>query len=63
MVVSIPSDEFGSLEMPGKPVKFAGEEEEPLRKAPGAGEHNAQIYAALDIDPAKMESLKNEGVI
>ena len=63
MVVSLEDDAFGKLEMPGKPVKFAGVEEAPLTKAPAAGEHNAQIYKALAMDDAELQTLKDKGII
>jgi len=63
MIVTVEDDSAGSFEMPGRPVKFVGEAEEPLHKAPDLGEHNAEIYGALAIDPIKLEQLKREGVI
>ena len=62
MIVSVEDDKAGKLEMPGRPIKFAGEEETPLRKAPGLGEHNAEIYGGF-IDPDRFQYLQNEGVI
>ena len=63
MIVSVKDTDLGELEMPGKPVKFCGEEEEPLCSAPEVGEQNAQLYGALGIDSAAMERLHKEGVI
>lgn len=63
MVVSVKDTELGELEMPGKPVKFAGQDEDPLCAAPQAGEQNAQLYAALGIDAAAMARLQQDGVI
>lgn len=60
MIVSLDDAAIGELEMPGKPVKFCNEEEEPLRPAPGVGENNAEIYGALNVD---MDRLKEAGVI
>ena len=63
MIVSLEDSDVGTLEMPGKPVKFAGEEEEPVQAAPEIGEHNAQIYADLAIDSGELERLRTKGVI
>lgn len=63
MVVSVEDANLGELEMPGKPVKFVGQEEEPLRTAPGVGEQNEQLYAALGMDSAALRQLQHEGII
>lgn len=63
MVVSVKDANFGELEMPGKPVKYADQDEEPLRAAPKAGEHNEPLYAELGIDAAMLERLQRDGVI
>ena len=63
MIVSVNDTDLGELEMPGKPVKFCGEEEEPLSAAPEIGAQNEQVYTSLGIDAAAMENLHREGVI
>lgn len=63
MIVSVEDESIGKLNMPGKPVKFVGEEEEPLKAAPSLGEHNAEIYGALAIDSVELTHLQSEGVI
>lgn len=63
MLITVDDADLGKINMPGRPVKFVGEKEEPFHKAPGLGEHNAEIFAALGIDSAKMEQLQSEGVI
>lgn len=63
MIVSVNDTELGALEMPGRPVKFAGEQEDDLCAAPAVGAHNAQIYGALGMDAAALERLQAEGVI
>ena len=63
MIVSVNDTELGALEMPGRPVKFAGEQEDNLCAAPAVGAHNAQIYGALGMDAAALERLQAEGVI
>lgn len=63
MIVSVGNDAVGSLNMPGRPVKFVGEKEEPLQSAPDLGEHNAEILGSLAINADKLDKLKQEGVI
>ena len=63
MIVSVEDTNLGELEMPGRPVKFVGQEEEPLRTAPGVGEQNEQLYAALGMDSAALRQLQHEGII
>ena len=63
MIVTVEDKSMGKLEMPGRPVKFAGEAEDALRGAPSLGEHNAEIYNALAIDSIALDKLQREGVI
>lgn len=63
MIVSVEDPAIGSLDMPGRPVKFVGEVEEPLLAAPELGEHNDEIFRSLAMDADKLEQLKQEGVI
>lgn len=63
MIVSVNDPELGAVEMPGKPVKFAGQEEDDLRAAPTVGEQNKELYAALGLDLAAQAALHEQGVI
>ncbi len=63
MIVTVEDAKIGKLQMPGRPVKFAGETEEPMGSAPGLGEHNAEIYGKLNIDSKGLEHLQQKGVI
>lgn len=63
MIVSVKDASVGELEMPGKPVKFAGEEEDPLCAAPQAGEQNVPLYTALGMDAEAIHRLQKEGII
>lgn len=63
MIVTVKDDQIGDLEMPGRPIKFAGETEEPLKKAPGLGEHNSEIYSALSVDGTELLRLRQEGIV
>jgi crotonobetainyl-CoA:carnitine CoA-transferase CaiB-like acyl-CoA transferase len=47
MIVTVEDTELGELEMPGIPVKFVGEAEKKVHKAPALGEHNAEILGSL----------------
>jgi crotonobetainyl-CoA:carnitine CoA-transferase CaiB-like acyl-CoA transferase len=53
MIVSVDDAALGQIEMPGRPVKFAGVEEPPLKPAPSMGEHNAEIFGTLAAEPIK----------
>ncbi len=63
MIVSVEDKTLGALEMPGKPVKFAGQEEAPLKPAPELGAQNEEIYAAAGIDGETLARLRREGVV
>lgn len=63
MIVTMEDTDIGKLEMPGRPIKFVGEEEETMHTAPNLGEHNAEIYHAFEINAMKLERLHQEGVI
>lgn len=58
MIVSV-----DGMEMPGRPVKFVGEEEEALKGAPELGADNAAIYGEIGMEAAALEELKTEGII
>ena len=63
MLVTVPDKELGDLVMAGRPVKFADQTEEPLRSAPLLGEHNAEIFGALDLGRDDQNRLRRDGVI
>lgn len=63
MIVTVENADIGKLEMPGRPIKFVGEEEEQLGTAPSLGEQNVEIYGALAVDAITLEHLQREGVI
>ena len=63
MIVSVEDAGVGSLEMPGRPVKFAGQTEPPLCPAPELGAQNEEIYAAAGIDGETLARLRREGVV
>lgn len=50
MIITIDDKAIGHIEMPGKPVKFAGEKEEEIRHAPSLGEHNTEIFGTMKTD-------------
>ncbi len=63
MIVTVNDEELGEFVMPGRPVKFVGETEEGFVSAPRLGADNAEIYASLNLDTAKLDELKKSGVI
>lgn len=62
MIVTMEGTELGDLKMPGKPVKFVGEDEEAVKPAPALGQNNAEIFGAI-MDASEIEALKAKGVI
>lgn len=63
MIVSVEDAGVGALEMPGRPVKFAGQVELPLASAPELGAQNEEIYAAAGVDGETLARLRREGVV
>ncbi len=63
MIVSVEDAGVGALEMPGRPVKFAGQVEPPLASAPELGAQNEEIYAAAGVDGETLARLRREGVV
>lgn len=63
MIVTVEDAGVGSLEMPGRPVKFAGETETPLTPAPELGAQNEEIYAAIGVDGEALARLRRDGVV
>lgn len=63
MIAAVEDANLGTLEMPGLPVKFVGEEEGALHGAPKLGEHNDEIYGALAVDSAELTRLQKEGIV
>lgn len=62
MIVTMEGTELGDLKMPGKPVKFVGEDEEAVKPAPALGQNNDEILGSI-MDSAEMEALRAKGVI
>lgn len=47
----------------GNPVKFSGQEPEPLRPAPGFGQHTAEILATIGVGEGELADLRAHGVV
>ena len=62
MLVTVADKEIGDIAMPGKPIKYAGMEEEPLVPAPLLGEHNEAVFGALGLGN-ELAGLRQRGVI
>lgn len=63
MVAEIETEEMGKLHMPGKPVKFVGEPDEPIEKAPKLGEDSESVLKSLGFDKDRIAELKKENII
>lgn len=63
MIISMDSKELGTLRMPGRPVKFSGAEEAPIKDAPSVGEHNEEILERLGYSSEAVVKLKEDGII
>jgi benzylsuccinate CoA-transferase BbsE subunit len=48
---------------PGAPFRFHGDAEQQSRRAPKAGEHNHEVYAAIGVDATAQARLADDGVI
>ena len=63
MVAEIETEEMGKLHMPGKLVKFVGEPDEPIEKAPKLGEDSESVLKSLGFDKDRIAELKKENII
>ncbi len=63
MILSVESDGLGKLDMPGRPIKFVGENEPPMKRAPKIGEHNYEIFTGLSMSEDRLAQLQKDGVI
>lgn len=64
MVVSYDHPEVGEVRMPGNPIKFDGVSETLSEPAPMLGEHTDELLKSLlDMSPAELQTLRNEGAI
>lgn len=55
--------EYGSIKLLNNPIKLSRTPAENICKAPDLGEHTDQILAELGFTPAKIEELRNSGII
>lgn len=51
------------LLMPGAPYKLSGTPWQVQRPAPRLGEHNAEVYGAIGVNPVDLEQLVSQGVV
>ncbi len=64
MLVTADHPAAGSVKMVGRPIKFPGAEQEPLRAAPLLGEHTVQVLQQeLGLDEQAIAQLRRDGVI
>ncbi len=57
-IVRLPDPDLGSLPAPAAVPRFSGYDAPPPRTGPAVGEHNAEIYAELGVDAARLASLR-----
>ncbi len=55
--------EYGSIKLLNNPIKLSRTPAENICKAPDLGEHTDQILAELGFTPAKIEELRDSGII
>lgn len=64
MVVSADHPAAGPVRMVGRPIKFPGARQTPLRAAPVLGQHTVQVLREqLGLDDAAIEQLRADGII
>lgn len=54
---------LGPIRLPNLPFHFSNYQPEPMRIAPGLGEHNAEIAASLGYSPEEIANLARDGVL
>jgi crotonobetainyl-CoA:carnitine CoA-transferase CaiB-like acyl-CoA transferase len=54
---------LGPIRLPNLPFHFSNYRPEPMRVAPGLGEHNAEIAAELGYSPKEIGAMTREGVL
>lgn len=62
-IIRLPDPDLGSLPAPAIVPRFSGFDPAPPRTGPAAGEHNAELYAAIGLDGADLQRLKEAGVV
>ncbi len=64
MVVTAKHSKAGSIRMVGRPIKFPGSPQAPLRAAPALGEHTSMVLKAiLNMSDDDIEELRGSGVV
>jgi crotonobetainyl-CoA:carnitine CoA-transferase CaiB-like acyl-CoA transferase len=64
MLVTAEHPAAGTVKMVGRPIKFPGAEQEPLRAAPSLGQHTAEVLQEeLGFDAETIARLREDGVI
>ena len=48
---------------PGRPLRFSGSFDLPFRRAPGLGEHTAEVLAAIGVTDDELKALRIQGVV
>jgi crotonobetainyl-CoA:carnitine CoA-transferase CaiB-like acyl-CoA transferase len=63
MVIEQQHPTLGPIRLPNLPFNFSHDRPEPMRIAPGLGEHNAEIAAELGYSPEDVAAMTREGVL
>ena len=48
---------------PGRPLRFSGSFDLRFRRAPGLGEHTAEVLAAIGVTDDELKALRIQGVV
>lgn len=63
MAKTVKHPKLGDIELVGQAVKLSRSPMREFSAAPERGEHNAEVYGQLGIDPQALSALKRDGVI
>jgi len=58
-----PHPQLGEIVLHGNPLRFDGAEPRERPLAPALGEHNAEVFAEIGVDPAELARLAEQGVV
>ncbi|VTU46437.1 Bile acid-CoA hydrolase (plasmid) [Variovorax sp. SRS16] len=62
-IIRLPDPDLGSVPAPCVVPRFSGSPSPVPRSGPGVGEHNGEVFAALGLDGAELQRLKDARVI
>lgn len=62
-IIDVPDDDFGTVKMTNVQFRMSGTPGEVRHSGRGLGQDNAEVYAALGLDAAQVEQLREKGVV